>query len=189
MTRSPEQFAKAFAASAEADLLRPSIVRKRYSPGHLRTLVMRDLAREVRGDRSSPMFPNLRAFLRTQMTVDEARYAGGLSQDYSWIASLITTATNAASSYATTKLQADTQTKLAKLQTQSALLAQQAIDLQAQNLNVQAAVAEGLPQTIADTVATARTGTPMYRGIPIVPVAIGAGVLGLIGIYFLVRRR
>lgn len=185
----PVEFSKAFSASATADLLRTSILRKRYSPRHLYSLVMADLAKEVRGDRSKPMFPNLRAFLRTRMAIDEARYAGTLSaDDYSWIADLISTATKAASTYATTKLQLDTQKKLTELQTQSALLSQQALDLQAKNMNIQAAVAEGLPRNIADTVASAKAGTPMVGGIPVLPVAVGAGVLALVGIYFLVRR-
>jgi len=94
-----------------------------------------------------------------------------------------------ASTYYTTRITTDARIKVLEYQARSAALAQQALNLQAQNLNVQAAVAEGLPQTIANTVASARAGTTMIGGIPVIPVAIGAGVIAILGVYFLVRRR
>lgn len=186
MIRNPEAFARAFAASATADLLNPSIRRRRLPPGQLRALVMEDL----RGDRPHPLFPHLRAFVRSQVAVEDAHRAG-LAQDdtLSLIANLITNATNVASTYANQRLTTQTQTRLMELQTKSANLAQRALDMQAQNLNVQAAVAEGLPQTIANTVASARARTPIVGGIPVIPVAVGAGVLGLVGLYFILRKR
>lgn len=192
MIRSPEKFAAAFAASAEADLLRPSILRMGLSRDELFNLVMTDLEREAQGNRRDPLFPNLRAFMRSQAVAQEAKIAG-MGQDFASIAGMLTpllkTGVDLASTYYSTQIKTDAQIKIAEYQARSAALAQQALNLQAQNLNVQAAVAEGLPQNIANTVASARAGTTMIGGIPVIPVIIGAGVLLLGGVYLFTRRR
>jgi len=190
--RSPEKFAAAFAASAEADLMRPSVQRMGLSRDELFNLVMTDLQREAQGNRRDPLFPNLRAFMRSQAVAQEAK-STGMGQDFAAImevvAPLVETGVKFASTYYTTRITTDARIKVLEYQARSAALAQQALNLQAQNLNVQAAVAEGLPQTIANTVASARAGTTMIGGIPVIPVAIGAGVIAILGVYFLVRRR
>lgn len=192
MIRSPEKFAAAFAASAEADLMRPSVQRMGLSRDELFNLVMTDLQREAQGNRRDPLFPNLRAFMRSQAVAQEAK-ASGMGQDFAAIAGLLTpllkTGVDLASTYYSTQIKTDAQIKIAEYQARSAALAQQALNLQAQNLNVQAAVAEGLPQNIANTVASARAGTTMVGGIPVIPVVIGAGVLVLGGVILLTRRR
>lgn len=105
------------------------------------------------------------------------------------IGNLILGAAKIGSDYATMKITTDAQKRITDYQLQSQALANQALNLQAQNANVQAAIAEGLPQNIANTVASAQAGTTMISGIPVIPVAIGAGVLLLGGLYLLVRRR
>jgi hypothetical protein len=134
----------------------------------------------------------MRAFVRTQVAVDRYRRTGmgdATADAVEAIGSLILGAAKIGSDYATMKITTDAQKRITDYQLQSQALANQALNLQAQNLNIKAAVAEGLPQTIANTVASAQAGTTMISGIPVIPVAIGAGVLLLGGLYLLVRRR
>lgn len=183
--KNPQAFADAFAASATADLTRPSIVRMRLDTPRLRALITRDLQDEIRGVRGKALFPNIRAFVRTRMSIEEARYAGGLSQ-WEILGTLINTAAKVGGDYAMTRINTTTQIRLQELAVKSEQLAQNALNIQAQRANLQSAVAEGLPQNIADNVVAAQAGS---SGFPVIPVAIGVGILALGGVYFFVRRR
>ena len=182
-----ERFAEAATAAFLSDVARaPGIDRAIRQKGlrgpQLVAIMMRDVARGVRGEPGPALFPNVRALYRTQMNVEEDKLRAGMGQ---WDA--VAAALTAVGNVYATKVTASAQTSIAKVQ---ATTAQQALDLQALQARAALAQAQGFPSATA----APAPGTPGYPGgdggTPgwVLPVSVGGGILVLLGIGYAVTR-
>jgi hypothetical protein len=177
--------AEATASAIAADAMQIPDLWKAIDSGELTKnrlagIIMSDLEREAAGRGGPVLFPNMRALLRTQMNVEELRLRGGLGQ---W-AELASAVVGAASGIYSAKLQAKTQTSLAKTTLQQQSLALRSAEIQAASDRAALAMQQGAPAAAA-----AARGGGGVGGLPpwLIPVGIGVVVLG-VGAVVLMRR-
>lgn len=157
------QWAKAFAHSFMADLSRnPNIA---GSARELRGKILNDLAREARREAGPILFPNLRAFLRTEMNVEEHRLASGMGQ---W-AALIGSVTEAAGTFFSQREQIKAQEKIAEIQLKAKQAELRQQELAAERERQMLAASQGVPSAAVSP--SEKGGLPTWA----LPVGAAAG--------------
>lgn len=152
MIRDPSQFVKAVASAFVADMERSLTIQRAVAAGRLdgkalSNIVIRDLVRDARQEEGVELFPNLRAVLRTEINVEDARRRGGMGE---W-AEIATAVIGAAGSYVTAKTTIDAQKKLANLEVEKQQLLLRSAELEAARQRTALAVAEGIPGAAGGT--------------------------------------
>lgn len=143
-------YAKALTTSLLADMARTptlerAITRKEIGGAQLTAIIKRDLERELRGEPGVPLFPNMRALVKTELAVEQ-RMPVGLSQDWgSLIGAIVPALAKVATAYVVGRQEASTATTIANLNLQSQALQLKSMDLQASVARANAADAAGVP--------------------------------------------
>lgn len=150
-----KDYARALSVSLAADMRRAqplarAVARKEISAQGFTDIIIRDLMKEVKQRPGVPLFPNLRALMRTQLNLEAMQPAGMNTFDWSGvISSVLPAVTAAAGTYYTAKYQAQVAESQQKLELQKAALALKAADLQASVARATQADAAGQPTAAA----------------------------------------
>lgn len=176
MIRVPEEMAAALASAFLADMARAPMLEKHVRDRHvdgrvLSSMILADLDRMVRGTRTIPLFPNIRAFMKTQMNVEEAKLKAGVSE-WAEIASAIV---GAAGSYVAAKTTAKAQIDITKLQAEQQALAIKAAENEAAKQRLALAQSQGVPGAAAGV----EDGLPSWV-IPVGVAAVGVGTIAYV---------
>lgn len=181
------ELGSAVAAAVTADYLRSPTLRRVIMSGDLskdglRNLMTSDVERYVAKKPGPNLFPNLRAVVKTQMNIEEGKLRGGMGQ---W-AELAQAIAGAASGIYSAKVTTDAAKKIQALEVQKQQLALQSAQIQASNLKLSLAVAQGDPAAVA----AAGGGGSIISAMPTeAKVAVGAGALALVaGAVYLATR-
>ena len=188
-----QEYAKALASSMVADMARaPTLERvvhsREISEGQFFSIIKRDLERDFKGQPGPPLFPNLRALMRTEIQVQQ-RLPIGLGQDWGAIVSAIVPAlAGAASKYYVARTESRTATSITKLQLQSQALQMKSLDTQAAVDRASAANAEGVPG--ADASMPGGTLSPRAAAESGIPgwVAPVGGVAAALGVSYIIYK-
>jgi hypothetical protein len=183
-------YAKALTGSMMADMARTptldrAIVAKQIGPAQLTQIIKRDLERELRGERGIPLFPNLRAFAKTQVQLDQ-RLPVGLEQDWgALIGAIVPAIAKVATGYVVARTEAGAATTISKYQLQAQALQIRSMDLTAATQRANEAAAAGVPGGAAPmpggTLSPQAAAESGQESLPawVAPVGIGVAVLGV----------
>lgn len=193
-----QDYAGALAASMVADMARaPTLERaihsRQINERQFLAIITRDLERDLKGEGGLPLFPNLRALMRTQIQVQQ-RLPVGLDQfDFgAVISSVVPALAGAASSYFVARTNAQAQADIARLQLESQQLQLRQLDLNAAAARTNAAITQGVPGaaaplpggTLSPQAAAASGDLPSWAA----PVGITVGALTLVYLVYRAAR-
>jgi hypothetical protein len=179
------ELAGAVSSAVYADFMKSPTLRRAVLDGQLskdgfRNLMISDVERFVSKKPGPELFPSLRRVVKTQMNVEEAKMRGGMNQ---W-AELAQAIAGAATGIYTAKLTTDTAKKLQSLEVQKQTLALQSAQINANNLQLQLAVSQGVPAAAGGAAGSIVSAMPTEA-----KVAVGAGALALVaGAVYLATR-
>lgn len=182
MTHSPEATARALAAALVADMARaPSLqaqIARGFSGEQLGRMILGDIRRMVEGNKTVPLFPNIRALMKTEINVEEARLSGAMGQ-IDWGA-IVGGVIGAAGAFVAAKWQTSAQLSIAKLQAEQQQLAVQAAGIDAAKQRLALAAAQGVPSAAASVEG---------GGLPSWAIPVGAAAVVGIGVATVLATR